>query len=477
MRKVLLLNSPVFTSGDGETFDINPLPPVGMAYLSTALKKEGFQVKILDVTLDGRNNHRKIGRELYYVGLEYSEIKKIISDYSPDFVGISAMFSRQAEIYKDITKLTKEISKKIITIMGGAHTTVDPYSVLEDENADFILMGEADITFPQLLKTIENAGDYKNIDGIGYRQNGKPVIVPKSTYIADLDDLGFPDWDEVKLEKYFGLKHSHGTRTKTRFAPIVTSRGCPYNCVFCSAKKVWGRQYRPRSAENVVKELIWLKEKYDIEEIMIEDDNLTLDPKRAEKIFDLIIENNLNITWDTPNGIAAWTLNEKLVKKMVQSGCRKINIAIESGNQYHLKHNIRKPVNLDKVEEIVKIIKRYDVELGVYLVFGIPSETKEMIFDSYRFVGKIGVYDPFISIATPYFGTELYDICEGKGYLKRDVTTETFYIRSFSIETEELSKRDIKSIMIFGWLYLLVLKIKNRGLSVFLKRVLFSKKQ
>jgi magnesium-protoporphyrin IX monomethyl ester (oxidative) cyclase len=136
----------------------------------------------------------------------------------------------------------------------------------------------------------------------------------------------------------------------------VTSRGCPYNCVFCSAKKVWGRQYRPRSPENVIKDLLWLKNTYDIEEIMMEDDNLTLEPKRAEKIFDLMIEKKLNMVWDTPNGIAAWTLNEKLVKNMIKSGCYSINLAIESGNQHHLTHNIRKPVNLEKVKDIVKII-------------------------------------------------------------------------------------------------------------------------
>lgn len=474
MKKVLLLNSPVFTTGNGKTFDINPLPPIGMAYLSTSLKKAGFQVKIVDVILEGWLNRRKVGRRLYYVGLEYHNIKKIIKEYSPDAVGISAMFSRQAPIYNDLAKIVKEVSPKIITIVGGAHTSVDPYSLIKDENVDFILIGEADHTLPQLLKAIENGEDYSKIDGIGYRKDGKAVVLPKTTYITNPDELEFPDWKEAQLERYFGLEQSHGTRKKTRFAPLVTSRGCPYDCVFCSAKKVWGRRYRPRSPENVIKELLWLKNTYGIEEVMIEDDNLTLEPKRAEKIFDLMIENKLNIAWDTPNGIAAWTLNEKLVKKMIKSGCYSINLAIESGNQYHLTHNIRKPVNLEKVKEIVRIIKQYDVDVMLYIVFGVPGETKQTMFDTYKYIAQLGLRpdDVFISIATPYFGTDLYDICKKKNYLIREVTPSAFHIRSYWIKTETLSSFDIKIIMKIGAAYLIYQKAKHTEQQSFSRRVL-----
>jgi magnesium-protoporphyrin IX monomethyl ester (oxidative) cyclase len=227
---------------------------------------------------------------------------------------------------------------------------------------------------------------------------------------------------------------------------------------------VWGRRYRPRLPENVIKELLWLKNIYGIEEVMMEDDNLTLEPKRAEKIFDLMIRKKLNMVWDTPNGVAAWTLNEKLVKKMIKSGCYSINLAIESGNQYHLTHNIRKPVNLEKVKEIVRIIKQYDVHVMVYIVFGVPGETRQTMFDTYKYIAQLGLGPEkmFISIATPYFGTDLYEICKKRNYLKREVTPSAFHIRSYWIETENLSSLDIKIIMRIGAIYLIYQKAKHQ---------------
>jgi len=269
------------------------------------------------------------------------------------------------------------------------------------------------------------------------------------------------------MEKYFGLKSSHGERRRKRFSPIITSRGCPAKCTFCSAYAVWGRGFRTRSPENVIQELKQLKQLYGIEEIMFEDDNLTLNPKRAEKIFDLMIREQLNMEWDTPNGVAAWTLNENLLDKMKESGCHSLNFALESGNQHILDTVIKKPLNLNRVKPLVRYAQRIGLDVGIFLVVGMPGETEEQVWDSFRMAVQLGIYTPHISIATPYPGSELYDLCKERKLFRPDFSLNDLYIRSFSISTDELDVQKLKKILADGQRFLLVSFLKNKPFAFF----------
>jgi len=249
------------------------------------------------------------------------------------------------------------------------------------------------------------------------------------------------------MEKYIGLKDSHGTRRKERFSPIVTSRGCPARCTFCSAYRVWGRKYRTRSPENVISEMKQIKEKYGIEELMFEDDNLTMNPIRAERIFDLMIQEKLNFVWDTPNGVAVFALNERLIDKMKESGCYTLNLALESGSQYVLDNIIKKPVRLDKAKTLAKYAKSIGLNVGLYLIMGLPGETELQIAESFKLAKELEIYSPFISIATPYPGTELYEICKKNNYLKSDFSLDDLFIKSYSISTPAWDGEKLKRIV------------------------------
>lgn len=453
IKKCLLFVPPAFTNK--KSIDINPLPPLGLGYIASVLENMGIQVKIVDCLMEGWNNREDVGNDILKIGLPDATISNIISEFSPDIVGVNNQFSKQFKNAHRIYEIVKSVDESIITMAGGAHPTAIPELALQDPNLDFVVIGEGEIVVERLVNALcNNADDIKSIDGLGYKENGRTIINPKTTFIEDLDSIQFPARHLMNMELYFGLELSHGQRHHERFTPIITSRGCPAKCTFCTAYKVWGRKYRYRSPENVIEEMKELKSKYNIEELMIEDDNFTANPKRAEKICDMMIEERFNFKWDTPNGVAAFSLTNNLIQKMKDAGCYKINIAVESGNQNTLNNIIKKPLNLSKIGPIIDFCKKIDIGCGVYLIVGMPGDTLEAMWDNYKFARKIKVFDPFISVATPYPGSEIYNTCKEKGYLSDDFKFDDLYIRSFPITTEEWGPKELKHLMKKGYLYL-----------------------
>lgn len=208
-----------------------------------------------------------------------------------------------------------------------------------------------------------------------------------------------------------------------------------------------------------------IKESYGIEEILFEDDNLTLDVRRASQIFDLMIQEKLNFVWDTPNGVAAFALNEELIRKMVEAGCYRLNLAIESGNQEHLTNNIRKPLRLDKIPKLINCARELGMEVGIFLVIGMPGETEDMMWDSFRFADKLEIYNPFISIATPYPGTAPYETCIENKYLRETFSFDDLFIRSFCITTPEWDEKKLQLILRKGRIWLTKRHIKKHPLQ------------
>jgi anaerobic magnesium-protoporphyrin IX monomethyl ester cyclase len=467
IKKVLLFLPPAVTVKD--RIDINPLPPLGLAYLGAVLEGIGIEVKIVDCLIEGWDKRCDVSAGTIQIGLSDGDIEKIVRDFKPDIVGVNNLFTKQRQQAHKIYAIAKKIEAGTVTVAGGAHPSVMPELVLSDPNVDFVVLGEGERTMVDLVRVIEGSKPVATLDGVGYREKGLIKILPKINFIDDLDSLPFPARHLLSMEKYFGLPSSHGDRRKKRFSPIITSRGCPAHCTFCSAYAVWGRKFRARSPENVLSEIKHIRNTYGIEEIMFEDDNLTLNPQRAGAIFDGMIREKFKIGWDTPNGIAAWTLSEDLIDKMKKSGCTSINFAIESGNQHVLDDIIKKPLNLEKVKPLVKYAQKAGLKVGIFLVIGMPHETKEQIGDSFRFAAQLGIYTPHISIATPYPGSELYDYCVKNKCLRPDFSLDDLYIRSFAIATDEFDSASLQKILSEGQRYLMISYFMNAPFDFIVK--------
>lgn len=452
IKKVLLVVPPAFTFKSPR--DINPLPPMGMGYLAAVVENMGINVRILDCLVRGWNHEEKADDLLVKVGLTDDEIEQHIMDFKPDIIGITCQFSRQYKIYHQILALVKRIHPECITIAGGPHVTVCPGEILNDPNCDFIVAGEAEESFAALIRALDHGTDLKSIDGLGWKSDGKLILNEKQQWINDLDSIPFPAYHLMELERYFGLQASHGLRHRRKFSPIITSRGCPAKCTFCSAYKVWGNRYRLRSVDNVVEEMRLLRDKYGVEELMFEDDNVTANPKRAKELFSRMIKEGFNFIWDTPNGVGVWSMDEEMLDLMKRSGCIKLNFPVESGSQYVLSNIIRKPLKLTRVVKLTEYCRKINMNYGMFLVIGMPGEKLEDMWKSIRFAAYCGCYSPHISVATPYPGTQLFNECREKGYFINEYTLDDLFIRSFMIKTLDWNENDLRKILSRGYIYL-----------------------
>jgi len=486
--KICLINPPqILKKQYGKPYVFQPL---GILYIAAVLEKK-YEVEVIDATAEGWRNATEIG-DTYYLGLSPDVLKKRIKESKPDVVGISVTFSVNAGSAFKVASLVKSIDKKIIVVMGGPHVTVRSMETLLFPDVDFVVIGEGEQTMQELMEKIENgsinnADNLSAIKGIGYKKSDKPVINPRRSLIQNLDSLPFPARHLIPMEEYFkSMAAKKGSRMIYTFnegwASLFTSRGCPYNCNFCTINLTMGRQFRPRSPENVFAEIKQLYERYGIRHINFEDDNLTMDKKRAEQIFDLIIKNKINITWSTPNGIRVENIDENLVQKMKQSGCKRVFVAPESGVQRVVSKIIGKSLDLKKIKQAVRLFKKNGIIVDGSFVIGLIGETKLDIWRTIIFALKLkrlGMNKAGIHIATPYFGTRFYDEAVQKGYLKKEPDIEALTPKEPLFSTPEWSAKELKRLhKIANWLVnsslndkiISVLPHHTHSFFVFLKR-------
>jgi anaerobic magnesium-protoporphyrin IX monomethyl ester cyclase len=452
ISKVLLLAPPAFTFKNNR--DINPLPPMGLGYLASVIERMGLEVDILDCLILGWEKELPVDEVLIRVGPTDAEIADYIARFKPDLVGVSCLFSRQNKIYHHMFDLIKAVDRNITVLAGGAHATVCAQELLTNPNCDFVMAGEAEDSLKDFIQRVNKGENISTVDGLCWRDGETFVIRDKRDLINDLDGIHFPAYHLMRLEQYFGLKSSHGLRHKNRFSPIISSRGCPAKCTFCSAHKVWGKFYRLRSVDNVLSEMHFLKDKFGVEEIMFEDDNLTADAQRTHDLFTRMIDEKLNFVWDTPNGTGIWPLEEPILDLMQASGCINLNFPVESGNQRVLNYVIGKPLKLDKVVRLTKYCRTIGLNYGMFLVVGMPGERISEMWDSVHFAAECRAYSPHISVATPYPGTRLYETCVKNGYFARPFSLDDLFIRGYLIKTPEWDDNDLRVFLEKANLYL-----------------------
>ena len=445
IKRISLLQPP-YSNWPGEAKIVQP--PLGIAYVGAVMEKKGYSVDIIDSPLEGYEHEVKLSDGRYRYGLSVQQILEKIKKFSPDIVGISCPFSTLHDTVCELANAIKQYNRDIIICTGGAHPTAVPGEMLSREEIDFVVIGEGEIRFRQLVESLSTDSGFSQIDGLGYKLNGEVKINPAKSYIENLDDLPLPARHLLDMEKYFEIHRPQGLSIKSgRGVTLITSRGCPANCVFCSIHGIWGKKFRAHSVDHVIMEIDHLIKEYKIEELIFEDDNLTFDIIRAAKLFDTMVENNYGLNWKTPNGIALWRLTKDLVVKMKQSGCYQTSFAIESGNEHVLHKIIRKPLNLEKVKGLVDAAKAEGIFTEGFFVVGFPGETFEQMKDTFDFAYEIGLDKPVFVIATPYPGTELYDICLRDGLLAENYDYKNLITRKANIITKDFTPKQLEKFV------------------------------
>ncbi len=426
----------------------NQTEPLGLAYIAAYIRND-HAVEILDLYALGFNTVTKINSN-YRIGLsDVDKIKKIIEQKNPDVIGIACNFTAFADDSFEVSKIIKDNFKNIPVVLGGAHASMDVENILKNNySIDIVVRGEGEITFKALLDVLKDKGNLDTIDGISFRKPNNEIISNKKReLIKDIDALPFPARDLLDIEAY--KTHNETTLPYAKSLPILTmltSRGCPFECIFCSTKVVWGRLWRPRSVEKIVEEIEYLIKNYNIKEVAIYDDQFIVNKIRIHDLCDLIIKKGLEITISVPSGISGWLLDEELLKKMKKSGFYRFSLSIETGNENTLKF-IKKRVNLREMLKVIEIANKLGFWLQSNFIIGFPFETREEIADTINYAINSGVDYAYFIIAQPYAGAEMYELYEKEGLLKKvNISGNTDTIKSANYDTKKLKAQEIQEL-------------------------------
>jgi radical SAM superfamily enzyme YgiQ (UPF0313 family) len=460
--KVLLVKHPT-THFEKTAPPVSGLP-LGLLSIASCLKAAGHDVIIFDAIV-GADEHRwdseRVGTS-YQMGATWEEIRRVVADADPDLVGISNQFTSQVENALMTARAVKEVNRDITVVVGGPHASVMPSTFFESPGiVDFVVMGEGEETMVDLLDTLQNKRDVRAVKGISFMDGISLVIQEPRMFISDLDSIPFPAYDLIDLPRYFyfNKKGKDGREAyrypgSERSVSMITSRGCPYSCIFCSIHLSMGNAFRSHSVSYVLEHIRLLKEKYGIRHIHFEDDNFSFDMTRFSGILDGMITNRFDITWDTPNGIRADYLNETILRKCRESGCTYIRIGVESANEYVSKRIVRKHLDLNTVVNVSKLCRKIGIDLEAFYLIGLPGETvpqmKETIDFAIRQERNLGLAPYDLFTATPLIGTEMYKICVERGYICSELTAANIATATQGegiISTESFSPEILRTLL------------------------------
>jgi len=395
------------------SYDFTPEMPLGLGYLASTLLQAGFKVSIIDC-LGEALNKRTVENGLYTLGLTIPEVQDRIREEKPDLIGIACMFSSRFQIVKKIAEAAKTIDYTVQVVVGGIHPTIRPFEVLAESSVDFAVLGEGESTILNLAM----GRSPEEMDGVAYKDSGEIHVNPKTRYIEDLDTIPFPARHLFNPEYFQESRRGLFRNTVYSRNTVITSRGCPNHCSFCGSHSQWGYKWRARSPENVVQELKQFKEAYGIRHVSFDDDNLTLNRKRMVDLCNLMIQEKLDLKWDTPNGVSIITLDRELLSLMKKAGCYSLTLAVESGDPYILKNVIKKPLTLKKAKTIAHDCKKVGIEPHGFFVIGMVGDCSVTLRNSLDFLRTLPLNDVGVFIAKPYPDTELYNECVRKGYIQ-----------------------------------------------------------
>ncbi|MFC2001901.1 B12-binding domain-containing radical SAM protein [Chloroflexota bacterium] len=415
MFKVTLINPPQFSK--------YPQPPVSLALIAAVLERAGYQVTVLDANA---------------LGLQPKDLVSLVAD--ADVIGLTAM-TPTVSTAMSIAYHLRQANPNLTILLGGVHATLLPEETLaRAPEIDIVVRGEGEETIIELLRALETKQPLDNISGISYRDDGKVMSTAARNTNINLDSLPFLAYHLLPWSRY--KPHPpHGCALP--FAAVVTSRGCPYHCAYCS-KPVFGSKFRAQSPERVIEEVVYLKEIFGIKEIHFYDDVFTLDKKRTHAIADSLIKRGIKIFWTCETRVNL--VDEELLRHIKQAGCYAVAYGIESASP-EILNTIHKDITLEQIEEAVYLSRKAGLQTVGYFMIGSPGDSPETIRQTIQFAKKLKLDFAQFSLTTPFPGTELYELLGDKG---DNIPWESFVYSGADsqitpvFENDQLSRNDLK---------------------------------
>ena len=366
------------------------ISPLASLYLATALKKDGFEPKII-----------------YRSESEIEQIESEIEIFKPDLIGMSVFTGYLNKRYVDLSKKLK--AKGYLIVWGNAHSSLLPAQVLKEEYVDFVVIGEGEETLVELVKNLGNKENYKNIASLGFKGSDGVVVINQRRNFGDMDEY-LIDWSLINVEDYIVPYFSNKYK---RTLAVVTSRGCPFNCQFCYNLVFNNRRWRAHSAEKLVANLKPVIKEYKIEAIRFLDDNFFVNKERA-----FAIAGGLGLPYFADSRVEY--VDEEFVKNLKETKCQEIMFGFESGSDRILKEVVQKGTTTEDIIRAVTLLKDSGIMASGSMVFGLPSETKEEYKTTMNFIVKLLEINPNLAFTCgwflPYPGTGLFEKAKEMGF-------------------------------------------------------------
>lgn len=392
--------------------DTRSSPPLGVAYLAAMSERRGDEVRIYDGNV------------------ERGDVAEVARHFQPEVVGISANTIQIQSAWRDAAAIRGTCDAAIV--LGGPHPSILPEESLHRPGVDFVVRGEGERTWVELCADLEGKqredwpAAVSTIAGLSYNAPDGQHHNPNRPPIQDLDSLPFPAYHYLPMERYTNLQPTLDARRGPSY-PILTSRGCPYECSYCC--QIGPRRWRARSPESVVAEWRWLVRELGAQEIGVLDDSFNINRQRVLRICDLLTQEGLNhVPWIMINGMRANLVDEDLLKHMRQAGCIRTAFGVESGNQRILDDVIGKHLTLAQVRAAFRAARAAGMETIGFFIIGLPGENEETIEDTIRFACELDPLVANFSMATPFPGTRMYETVKREGrLLVRDYDDYAFF--------------------------------------------------
>jgi len=360
--------------------------PLSLGYVAAALRQTGHEVDFLDLALED--------------GKPVQTLLRRVEEDEPQAIGFTAMTPQYNECLRLVSKVRPHLPG-IPIILGGHHANALPEEVLRDGTADVVVVSEGERTAPDLVSKLEKGGDLNSVPGIAFLdQQGNFVQTQPREQVANLDEIPYPPWEILRPEMYRG--RMRGLKT----ANLLTSRGCPYQCVYCYRGPAGGPRVRARSVENVLEEISRLYWDHEIGAFGFRDDIFTLDMDRTRALCDAIVAEKIKIFWDCETRVDRVDLD--LLKQMKRAGCVCVDFGVESGSEEILK-KLRKKASKDEARKAFQYCHKVGLPTRAFFLLGTPWETPQTVEETISFAKEIRPTISVFFLAMPYPGTELRD--------------------------------------------------------------------
>lgn len=410
--------------------------PYGLLSVATYLKKNAkrkVKIKIIDC-----NN--------YYHNEYLQDIKQHLIDFKPDVVGIAMMFDNSYKYLQEISQLIKDNNNNTIVVLGGAAASYSYETIVNEQNyIDAICYLEGEIPFLGLINS-ENMHEFLENDKSWISKKGfNHGKRPQPSFIENLDDVIHIDYGLVNIEDYkmreaFSPFLAEDQANKKQFF-LVSTRGCPYKCVFCSNASIHGKKIRYAGVENVMAHVEHLVSHYGMNVLTIYDDQFLANKKRAKEIFRQLARLKLRV--ECPNGLSVAFIDDEMAILMKQAGMDTVALAIEHGSEYMIKEIIHKPLKLEMVKPVVQSLRKHGLFVQGFFVIGIPGEKEEHREETLNFIRNVELDWSGFSLAIPLRGSELYDICIKNGYISKDLKIGDLGDKEYIIRTPDSDPEEI----------------------------------